>query len=104
MSPCTAIKLVIGQLKRAFLFIAQRVKKVKFQVEVGINKRKEESTKTRKEELAQESDQENKNSAKKSIKKTRKQELGQESDKEKKKVYYFFLGRFLGRVLVPLFS
>ena len=49
--------------------------------EVGIYKRKQES------------------------KKTRKQELDQESDQEKNKVlFYFFLGRFLGRVLVFLFS
>ena len=44
--------------------------------EVGIYKRKQES------------------------KKTRKQELERESDQEKKKVFSFFLGRFLGRVLV----
>ena len=58
--------------------------------EVGIYKRKQESKKTRKQELDQESDQENK--------KTRKK---QELDQEKKKV--FFLDRFLGRVLVFLF-
>ena len=61
--------------------------------EVGIYKMKQENKKTRK----QESDQENK--------KTRKQELDQESDQEKKKVFFlFFLGRFLGRVLVLLLS
>ena len=48
--------------------------------EVGIYKRKQESEKTRK------------------------QELDQESDQGKKKVFSFFLGRFLGRVLVFLFS
>ena len=46
--------------------------------EVGIYKRKQES------------------------KKTRKQVLDQESDQEKKKVFSFFLGRFLCRVLVFL--
>ena len=37
-------------------------------------------------------------------KKVRKRELDQESDQEKKKVFSFFLGRFLDRVLVFLFS
>ena len=41
---------------------------------------------------------------KQEIKKTRKQELDQESDQEKKKVFSFFLDRFLGRVLVFFFS
>ena len=50
---------------------------------MGIYKRKQESKKTRKQELDQESDQENK-------KKERKQELDQESDQEKKKVFSFF--------------
>ena len=45
--------------------------------EVGIYKRKQESKKTRKQELDQESDQE-------------KQELDQESDQEKKKKNSFF--------------
>ena len=48
--------------------------------EVGIYKRKQES------------------------KKTRKQELDQESDQEKKEVFSFFLGCFLGRALVFLLS
>ena len=37
-------------------------------------------------------------------KKTRNQELAQESDQEKKKVFSLFLGCFLGQVLVFLFS
>ena len=54
---------------------------------VGIYKRKQESKKTRKKELDQESDQEKR-------KQGRKQEL-EASDQEKKKVFSFFLGRFL---------
>ena len=37
-------------------------------------------------------------------KKTRKQELDQESDQKKESFFYFFLGCFLGRVLVFLLS
>ena len=38
-------------------------------------------------------------------KKVRKQELDKESDQEKKEsFFFFFLGRFLGRVLIFLFS
>ena len=59
-----------------------------FSSEVGIYERKQESKKTRKQELDQESDQE-----------TRKQEL----DQEKKKKKLFFLNHFLGRNLVFLF-
>ena len=58
------------------------------QPEMGIYKRKQESKKTRKKELGQESVQEKKG------KQGRKQELDQESDKEKIK-FFFFLGRFL---------
>ena len=50
---------------------------------MGIYKRKQESKKTRKQELDQESDQENK-------KKERKHALEQESDQEKKKKTFFF--------------
>ena len=57
--------------------------------EVGIYKRKQESKKTRKQELDQESDQK--------TRKKRKKELDQESDQEK---LSFFLDHFLGQVLV----
>ena len=50
---------------------------------VGIYKRIQDSRKTRKQELDQESDQENKK------KKERKQELDHESDQEKKKSFFF---------------
>ena len=50
---------------------------------MGIYKRKQENKKTRKQELDQEGDQENK-------KKERKQELDQESDQEKKEKTFFF--------------
>ena len=59
---------------------------------MGIYKIKQESKKTRKQELDQESDQKNKK--KKEIKK----KLDQESDQEKKKKLPFFLYHFLSRV------
>ena len=83
--------------------------------EVGIYKRKQESKKTRKQKLEQESDQENKKKRKKTgkqeldqesgqenKKKERKQELDQESDQENK-IVFFFLINFLVEFLFLVF-
>ena len=82
---------------------------------MGIYKRKQESKKTRKQELGQDIDQENKKTRTRPRKRLRKQELDQESDQEKKEktidkaclVYgknFFFLDHFLGLVFVFLYS
>ena len=78
--------------------------------EVGIYKRKQESKKTRKQELDQErikktrKKNENKNSTWKAIKKKRKkQELDQGSDHEKRKNFIFFLIAFLVEILFSFF-
>ena len=76
--------------------------------EVGIYKRKEESKKTRKQGLDQESDREKKKTRTRPRKRSRKQENKKvnknSTKKENLKKKSFFLDRFLGRVLVFLFS
>ena len=73
---------------------------IELKSEVGIYKRKEESKKTRKQKLDQESDQEKRKTRTRPRKRIRKQEL----DQEKMKKLSFLLDHFLSRVLVFLYS
>ena len=73
------------------------LKRDKKRPEVGIYERKQESKKTRRQELDQKSDQNT------TRKKERKHAVDQESDQEKKKKLSFLIDRFLGRVLVFIY-